>query len=113
MSTLAERLIASREAKTWTQEDLAKKAGITQSFISALETAAQKSSKYLPEIAHALGIDCYWLKTGVTTVIFGDKRINEVVELMRTMNNDGRLATLIKARDFSDEFRSDLSQSAK
>lgn len=63
-TTLAGRLVSEREKREWSQETLAKKAKIATSFIGALESGAQKSSGYLPEIAHALGIDCYWLKTG-------------------------------------------------
>jgi transcriptional regulator with XRE-family HTH domain len=64
MSSLAQRMRACREAKSWTQPELAKKAKVTQSFIGALEAGNQKTSGYLPEIAHALGVDAYWLKTG-------------------------------------------------
>lgn len=64
MESLAKRLIDARTKKEWTQEDLAKKAKIRQSFIGALESGAQKTSGYLPEIAHVLGVDAYWLKTG-------------------------------------------------
>jgi transcriptional regulator with XRE-family HTH domain len=62
--TLKERLIAERERKGWTQEDLARSAGIRQSFIGALESSNQKTSGYLPEIAYALGVHAMWLKTG-------------------------------------------------
>lgn len=63
-TTLAERLLSERERHGWSQEVLAKKARIATSFIGALETGAQKTSGYLPEIAHALGVSAYWLKTG-------------------------------------------------
>lgn len=64
MKTLAERLIAEREAKGWSQPKLAHAAGISQSFIGALETGRQQSSAWLPEIAYALGLHALWLKTG-------------------------------------------------
>ncbi len=52
-------------------------------------------------IAHALGVDAYWLKTGIETIIAGDKRINEVVKLMQRTADDGRLVVLDKARDIA------------
>ena len=62
--TLADRMKAERSRLGWSQEDLAAKVKIRQSFIGALEAEGQKNSKWLPEIAHALGVSAYWLKTG-------------------------------------------------
>ena len=62
--TLADRMKAERIRRGWSQEDLAAKVKIRQSFIGALEAEGQKNSKWLPEIAHALGVSAYWLKTG-------------------------------------------------
>lgn len=66
MVTFAERLKATREKKGLTQDALAKLVdrSKSQSIIANLESSANKSSTYLPEIAHALGVDAYWLKTG-------------------------------------------------
>lgn len=66
MSTFAERLKSMREQKGLTQDALAKLIDRTksQSVIASLESGANKSSSYIPEIARALGVDSYWLKTG-------------------------------------------------
>ena len=66
MDTFAERLRKTREGKGLTQDGLAKLVDRTksQSIIANLESGANKSSTYLPEIAHILGVDAYWLKTG-------------------------------------------------
>lgn len=64
MNDLAHRLKTEREAKGWSQPELAKRSHVKQSFIGALEARNQGSSSWLPEIAHALGVDAYWLKTG-------------------------------------------------
>lgn len=64
MNDLAHRLKTEREAKGWSQPELSDKSRVKQSFIGALEARNQKSSSWLPELAHALGVDAYWLKTG-------------------------------------------------
>lgn len=64
MQTLAERLKTERERLGWSQPELARRAGVSQSFIGALEARNQKGSSWLPEIANALGVNAYWLKTG-------------------------------------------------
>lgn len=101
--TLGDRIARLRKAKEWTQEDLAKRAGIRQSFIGALEAGNQQTSGYLPEIARALGVDAYWLKTGMETIIGEDRRINEIVVLLKRMSDTGRAIVLDKARDVARE----------
>lgn len=64
MNDLAERLKRERERKGWSQVEFAKNSGVKQSFIGALEARNQENSSWLPELAHALGVDAYWLKTG-------------------------------------------------
>lgn len=65
MDTLAKRLKHAREQLCGlSQPELARKSGVKQSFIGALEAENQQSSSWLPELAHALGVEAYWLKTG-------------------------------------------------
>mgnify|MGYP001001456338 CR=1 FL=1 len=64
MNTLAKRLKECREEKNWSQEDLAAAANVGQSLIGNLESGNQNSSASIPEMAHALGVNAYWLKTG-------------------------------------------------
>lgn len=64
MDTLKARLAAVREEKGLTQAQLGQKIGAGQSLISNLENGTNLSSTSLPEIAHALGVSAYWLKTG-------------------------------------------------
>ncbi len=81
MTTLSERLKKEREAKGWSQDDLAREAKIRQSFIGALEAKGQRTSGYLPEIAHALGVDAYWLKTGKGNK-YGLSQLDETQQLL-------------------------------
>lgn len=62
--TIADRMRSERDRLGWSQEDLAARIKIRQSFIGALEAESQKNSKWIPEIAHAFGVSAYWLKTG-------------------------------------------------
>jgi len=63
--TTAERIIKARSAAKLSQRDLAKIAGCSQQTICDIEHGAR--SKYLPEIARALGVTVEWL-------VFGRKR---------------------------------------
>jgi len=48
---------AAREAKDWSQTDLARATGIKQQSIDAVEKGTTRRSKFLPEIVAELGID--------------------------------------------------------
>lgn len=105
MNTLAERLKKAREEKGFaTQQALADHLRIRQSFIGALESKGQQSSKYMPEIAHALGVDAYWLKTGIRTLVAGDQKIDDVVTLMKQTAPEGRAIVLHEARKALDAY---------
>lgn len=63
--TTGERVKRLRDARGWTQQQLADKAGVAQSTINGVEKGGrQKMPSSLIEISHALGVDAYWLKTG-------------------------------------------------
>lgn len=59
-----DRLIALRKARSWTQEDLAKAAGVSQGTISRLERGEIRAawSDTLPKIAEVLGTSVEYLK---------------------------------------------------
>jgi transcriptional regulator with XRE-family HTH domain len=56
MTTLAEKLIAAREAKGWTQADLAEAIGMTQQGVAAIENGKSERPKKLRELARALSV---------------------------------------------------------
>lgn len=70
MTTLKERIIWARAQKSerdgmeFTQEDLAKKAGVTQGAIAHLESGRTASSREIVEIAYVLGVNARWLTYG-------------------------------------------------
>ena len=60
--TTAERIIKARSAAKLSQRDLARISGCSQQTICDIEHGAR--SKYLPEIARALGVSVEWLCLG-------------------------------------------------
>jgi phage repressor protein C with HTH and peptisase S24 domain len=70
MNTLRERLIWARAQKSerdgaeFTQEELAKRAGVSQGSIGHIESGRTQSSRKVTELAYALGVDVSWLTTG-------------------------------------------------
>ncbi|WP_257226954.1 XRE family transcriptional regulator [Acinetobacter sp. YH12086] len=65
--TQAERLKASRLKAGYTQKQVAEGVGMKQPSYSHLEKVDFVNSTKLPEIAQFLGVDVYWLKSGVGT----------------------------------------------
>jgi len=57
METIGDRVKRLREAKGMSQAQLADAAGVSQGTISQQEATPTMQSKFLPQIAHALGVD--------------------------------------------------------
>lgn len=62
MSVTSERLQSAMDEGRWNQAALARAIGVTQGAISAILLGNTQRSKYLPEIADALGISLAWLR---------------------------------------------------
>lgn len=78
---LKDRLKEARKNAKKSQADVAEAIKITQSAYSQLETGRVDSSTHLPAIAKFLGVDAYWLQTGVgsSTVVKQDSNFTNVV----------------------------------
>lgn len=63
MSALGDRVRQVRLERGWTQKELARRARIPQSSVSTLETGGQKGSPHIVEVALALGVSVYWLRS--------------------------------------------------
>lgn len=61
VKTLGDRIREARKKKGWTQEDLAKAAGATQSAIGNVESDARRNPRILLGVAAALGRRPQWL----------------------------------------------------
>lgn len=64
MPNIANRLKATRLEKDLTQDELAKKSGVSQGTIGNIESGARRAYGSLPRIAEALGIRNNWLRDG-------------------------------------------------
>lgn len=64
METIAERLKHARDAKGWSQEQLAKAAGVSQGTIGNIESGLRKSPRELLALAACLEVPPEWLKWG-------------------------------------------------
>lgn len=84
MATVGERIKEVREARDWTQEKLAKEAGISKSFLSEVENQGKNIGlEVLLNIAHALGASLEYLATGQGEEPIVRKSIEIPVELSR------------------------------
>lgn len=66
---LKDRLAKIRKEKGYSREKLAELAGVSTSTITFLENGRNESSKFLVEIANALGVSAEWLKDGSGEVV--------------------------------------------
>lgn len=64
VNTIAERLREAREAADLTQEELAERAGVSQSTIGNVESGIRRNPRELLNIAKALNVSAEWLKDG-------------------------------------------------
>ncbi len=64
VKNIAERLAHARSVRDWTQLELARHAGVSQSTIGNIESGSRKSPRELLAIAAAVGVSPEWLKTG-------------------------------------------------
>lgn len=64
VNSIAERLKQAREAKGFSQGQLAEAAGVTQGTIGNIESGARKRPRDILSIAAALGVDAAWLQDG-------------------------------------------------
>lgn len=67
-NSIGDRIRSVRRQKNISQAELAKLANVSQGAISQLESGRNETSKELPQIALALGVDVYWLLTGETSL---------------------------------------------
>lgn len=103
--SLGDRLARLRKAKGLSQDELAKLAGVGQSTVAGIEkNARSKQPAALIDIAHALGVDAYYLKYGIRPLVANDVMIDKVVSLMKETAKEGKAIVLDKARDVQTQY---------
>jgi transcriptional regulator with XRE-family HTH domain len=78
--TIAQRTKIAREKIGLKQEELAKKAGVSQGTIANIEAGHRKRPRDILSIAKALGVDPAWLESGSVERIYG--RADEAVKVV-------------------------------
>lgn len=63
-SSLAARLRMARKVKSWSQQDLANRAGTTQAVIQKIENGKSLRPRNIEAIAEALDVEAAWLMFG-------------------------------------------------
>ena len=66
MDTVGSRVKALRKLRKFSQQTLAKMAGTTSQTVSDIERGASEASKWLPDLARALGTSAEYLRYGDT-----------------------------------------------
>src|SRR5262249_3260022 len=65
LTTLGERVKFLREGRDMSQNDLARRVGVVQQSIDALERGVVSKPRYIVSLARALSVDAEWLEDGV------------------------------------------------
>lgn len=65
--TIGDRIRAERTDKKWSQEELARRSGVSQGLISQIENGTNKGSQHLTSLARALEVEPDWLEKGKGT----------------------------------------------
>lgn len=64
VESVASRIIAARTLLGWTQEELAKRSGVSQGTIGNIESGTRQGRPSQALIAEALGVNARWLRDG-------------------------------------------------
>ena len=91
--TVAERLTRLRKARGMTQEELAKKAGVTRHLISHIETGRVERPKDMDKIARALGVSPALVQFGEEKTALDDG-VWSAAKALQTLPPDQREALI-------------------
>lgn len=81
MSTLADRVKLARDKKGMTQQEVAKKSGMSQPSYYKIENGKTNRTTFINSLASVLGVNAHWLETGL-----GDMEPVDGVDNVRDLN---------------------------
>lgn len=101
LETLSKNVAALRKAKGWNQEELARKAGLSQKVISNLESASEKkihpTLNTIVSVADAFGVSVFLLLTQLNDsrieqmkVALAPQAISRLVDIYLSLEPDSR-----------------------
>lgn len=99
LPTLGSRVKYARlNVANLTQKELAMKIGVKQPTISSIEKDEQSTTRYLLQIADALGVSAHWLQTGYGVIDKSDHPVSP------TPNREEMNARFVKLQALIDKF---------
>lgn len=101
MQTFAARLLAAREARGLSQEQLAEKADVSQVTIAHIENGRNKTSRKIVQLARALSVPAEWLAEGVGDVDVSRSLLISQGEIADTQHQDVELIGMMSPWDDS------------
>jgi transcriptional regulator with XRE-family HTH domain len=115
------RLFEAREAAKLTQQDVAKRVGMSQGTLAEAETSGKRSG-FTPQLAEVYKVSAKWLATGKGEREIGaeqklppavevlkpksahESRIDEIVTLLRGTSMEGLAVILDRAKDAARDY---------
>lgn len=84
-TTIGNRIKAERDARGWSQQQLAKRAGVSQQLITRLETGKTLETKRIVQFAKAFGMTAEELQGGASppTAIAPEQLVHRVCDFLR------------------------------
>ncbi|WP_104656493.1 helix-turn-helix domain-containing protein [Ralstonia insidiosa] len=108
-----QRIRMVRTELGWTQEELGRRAGVSQGLIAQIENGTNQGSKHLVAIARSLAVSADWLETGkgervrkqidAPISLYYPHKIDDALTAMSTPDGEGLLLV------FRDEHGSQLT----
>lgn len=87
MNTLAQRLKYARELANLSQQEVAKRAGISQPTYFKIENGSTLKPRNILEISHALNVDAHWLATGEGEISAEKPTIEQLRQKIKLVEN--------------------------
>ncbi|VXA53950.1 conserved hypothetical protein [Acinetobacter proteolyticus] len=107
---LKDRLKEARKKAKKSQKDVVAAVGITQSALSQLETGLVSSSSHLPSIANFLGVDAYWLQTGLGSATPKESSHDDILNITPVKANMAPVLSWVQAGLFTNVESVDITQ---